>query len=54
MNNKQKILIVAYNANVALLVGGTTIHSLWSLSINKDAIFNKSNSIVDIWPIIDL
>jgi hypothetical protein len=54
MNNEQKIHIVTYNANARLLVGGTTIHSLLSLSINKHAIFNISNSIVDIWPTIDL
>jgi hypothetical protein len=53
-NNEQKIHIVAYNANAALLVGGITIHSLLGLPINKHAIVNKSNSIIDIWPTIDL
>jgi hypothetical protein len=43
-NNEQKNCIVTYNANATLLVGGTTIH----------AIVNKSNSIFDIWPTIDL
>jgi hypothetical protein len=33
-------------------VGGTTIHSLLGLSIDKHALVNKSNSIVDIWPTI--
>jgi hypothetical protein len=54
MNNEQKIRIIAYNANASLLVGGTIIHSLLSLSINKHAIFNISNSIIDIWLTIDL
>jgi hypothetical protein len=30
-------------------MGGTTIHSLLGLSINKHVIANKSNSIIDIW-----
>jgi len=34
-NNEQKNRIVAYNANVTLLVGGTIIHSLSGLSIKK-------------------
>ncbi len=53
-NNEQKNRIVAYNANATLLVGGTTIHSFLGLSIKKHAIVNKSNSIFDIWPTIDL
>jgi hypothetical protein len=53
-NNEQKNCIVAYNANATLLVGGTTIHSLLGLSIKNHAIVNKSNSIFDIWPTIDL
>jgi hypothetical protein len=34
-------------------VGGTMIHSLLGLSINKHAILNKLNSIIDIWPTIE-
>jgi acyl dehydratase len=41
MNNEQKIHIVANIANVTLLVGGTIIHSLLNLSINKHAIVNN-------------
>jgi hypothetical protein len=36
-----------------LLVGGTTIHCLLGLSIDKPAIVSKSNSIINIWPAID-
>jgi hypothetical protein len=32
-------------------MGGTTIHSLLGLSINKHVIVNKSNSIIDMQPI---
>jgi hypothetical protein len=35
-----------------LLVGGIIIHSLLSLSIDKNVIVSKLNSIVDIWPTI--
>jgi hypothetical protein len=51
--NEQKLRIVAYNANAALLVGGTTIHSLLGLSIDKHAIVSKFSSIINIWLIID-
>jgi len=51
--NEQKLRIVAYNANAALLVGGTTIHCLLGLSIHKPAIVSKSSSIINIWPGID-
>jgi hypothetical protein len=51
--NEQKLRIVAYNANATLLVGGTTIHSLLGLSIDKLAIVSKSSSIINIWPTID-
>jgi hypothetical protein len=51
--NELKLRIVAYNANVALLVGGTTIHSLLGLSIDKPTIVSKSSSIINIWPTID-
>ncbi len=47
--NEQKLRIVAYNANATLLVGGTTIHSLLGLSIDKHAIVSKSSSIINIW-----
>lgn len=33
-----------------LFMGGTTIHALLGLSIDKHGIINKSNSIIDIWP----
>jgi hypothetical protein len=46
--NEQKLRIVAYNANATLLVGGTTIHSLLGLSIDKHAIVSKSSSIINI------
>jgi hypothetical protein len=46
--NEQKLCIVAYIANATLLVGGTTIHSLLGLSIDKHAIVSRSNSIIDI------
>jgi hypothetical protein len=52
MNNEQKLCIATYIINATLLVGGTTIHSLLGLSIDKHALVNKSNSIVDIWPTI--
>jgi len=45
--NEQKLCIVA------LLVGGTTIHSLLGLSIDKPTIVSKSSSIINIWPTID-
>ncbi len=51
--NEQKLCILAYNANAASLVGGTTIHSILGLSIDKPAIVSKSSSIINIWPIID-
>jgi hypothetical protein len=51
--NEQKLCIVAYNANAALLVVGTTIHSLLGLSVDKHAIVSKSNSIINVWPTID-
>ncbi len=35
-----------------MLVGGITIHSLLGLSIDKNVIVSKSNSIIDIWPTI--
>jgi hypothetical protein len=41
MNNEHKFDIVAYIANATLLVGGTIIHSLSSLSIDKHAIVNN-------------
>lgn len=52
--DEQKLHIVAYIANATLLVGGTTIHYLLGLSIDKHAIVSKSNSIIDIWPTIEL
>jgi len=33
-----------------LLVGGIIIHFLLGLSIDKNVIVSKSNSIIDIWP----
>ncbi len=53
-NDEQKIHIATYNANATLLVGGKIIYSLLGLPINKHAIGNKSNSILDIWSTIDL
>jgi hypothetical protein len=41
MNNEQKIHIMAYITNATLLVGGTIIHSLLGLSIDKHAIVNN-------------
>jgi hypothetical protein len=52
MNNEQKLCIATYIINATLLVGGTTIHSLLGFSIDKHALVNKSNSIIDIWPTI--
>jgi hypothetical protein len=52
-NNEQKLRIATYTANATLLVGGTTIHSILGLSINKHAIISKPNLITNIWPIIE-
>jgi hypothetical protein len=52
MNNEKKLCIATYIVNATLLVGRITIHSLLGLSIDKHALVNKSNSIVDILPTI--
>jgi hypothetical protein len=48
-NNKNKLRITTYTTNVVLLIGGTTIHSLLGLSIDKNTIINKSKTISDSW-----
>jgi len=53
INNEQKLCIGAYIANATLLVGGTIICSILGLSIDKHAIVNKLNWIVNIWPTIE-
>jgi hypothetical protein len=47
---QQKFRVVTYIANVALLINGTTIHSLLGLSIDKHTTISKPNSIINIWP----
>ncbi len=49
MNNEDKLHIITYIANFTLLIGGTTIHSLLGLSIDKNIIINKSKTILDSW-----
>jgi hypothetical protein len=55
-NNEQK-LHIAYiyipQINVALLVGGTIIHFLLSLFIDKHVIVSKPNLVTNIWPTIE-
>ncbi len=48
-NNENKLPITTYIANVALLISGTTIHSLLGLSIDKNKIIKKSKTILDSW-----
>jgi hypothetical protein len=48
-NNKNKLGITTYITNAALLIGGTTIHSLLGLSIDKNTIINKSKTISYSW-----
>ncbi len=48
-NNKDKLRITTYTTNVVLLIGGTTIHFLLGLSIDKNIIVNKSKTILDSW-----
>ncbi len=48
-NNEDKLRIITYIANVVLLIGGTTIHSLLAFSIDKNTIINKSKKIRDSW-----
>jgi hypothetical protein len=43
--NEDKLCIIAYIANIVLLIGGTIIHSLLGLSIDKNKIINKYNII---------
>jgi sRNA-binding regulator protein Hfq len=38
IKNKEKLHITIFIANVVLLIGGTTIHSLFGLSIDKNTI----------------
>jgi hypothetical protein len=46
-----KIFAFQHTLHIAtLFMGGTTIHSLLGLFINKNVIVNKSNSIIDIRP----
>jgi hypothetical protein len=47
INNEDKLHITTFIANVALLIGETTIHSLLGLSIDKNTIINKSKTIPD-------
>jgi hypothetical protein len=42
---KDKLCIITYSANIVLLRGGTIIHSLLGLSIDKNTIINKYNII---------
>jgi hypothetical protein len=48
-NNKDKLCITTYTTNVISLIGGTTIHSLLGLSIDKNTIINKSKTIPSSW-----
>jgi hypothetical protein len=41
-NNEDKLRITTYITNVALLIGGMTIHFLFGLSIDKKMIIKKS------------
>jgi hypothetical protein len=53
-NNKDKLHITTYTANVASLIGGTTIHSLLGLSIDKNIIINKSKQYQIVGPTFNL
>jgi ATP-dependent DNA helicase PIF1 len=48
-NNKDKLRITTYTTNAISLIGGTTIHSLLGLSIDKNTIINKSKTIPNSW-----
>jgi hypothetical protein len=48
-NNKDKLHIITYTTNVVLLIGGTTIHSLLGLSMDKNIIINKSKTMPNSW-----
>jgi len=48
-NNKDKLCITTYIANFVLLIGETTIHSLFNLSIYINVTINKSKTIPDRW-----
>jgi hypothetical protein len=48
-NNKDKLHITTYTTNVVSLIGGTIVHSLLGLSIDKNIIINKSKTIIDSW-----
>jgi hypothetical protein len=48
-NNKDKLCITTYIANFVLLIGETTIHSLFNLSIDINITINKSKTIPDRW-----
>jgi hypothetical protein len=50
MKKQQKLIVVTYTANLALLINGTMIHFLLGLSIDKHIIISKPNSIINIWP----
>jgi ATP-dependent DNA helicase PIF1 len=51
-NSEQKLRIIACTANATLLIGGTTIHYLLGLLINKHDIV-RPNLITSIWPTIE-
>jgi hypothetical protein len=46
---QKKLHITTFITNVTLLIGGTTIHSLLGISIDKSTIINKSKTILDSW-----
>jgi hypothetical protein len=48
-NNEDKLRIATYTTNVALLIGGIIVHSLFRLSIDKNTIINKSKTIPYCW-----
>jgi hypothetical protein len=50
IRKQQKLRVATYTTNVALLINGTTIHSLLGLLINKHTTISKHNSILNIWP----
>jgi hypothetical protein len=48
-NNEDKLRITTYTTNIALLIGGIIVHSLFGLSIDKNMIINKSKRIPYCW-----
>jgi hypothetical protein len=54
MGKQQKFRVATCTTNATLLLNGTMIHSLLGLSIDKHTIISKYNSIINIWPNIQL